>query len=58
MLLTKYGLTGNDPYRFVVYERAFPLSGDLNAALVDARVRASALIPPTASQSCRANAAS
>ena len=58
MLLTKYGLTGNDPYRFVIYERAFPLSGDLNAALVEARVRASALVPPTANQSCRANAAS
>jgi hypothetical protein len=33
MLQTKYGLTGNDPYRFVVYEREFPLSGDLAAAL-------------------------
>jgi hypothetical protein len=34
MLQTKYGLTGDDPYRFVVYEREFPLSGDLKAALV------------------------
>ncbi|MCX5725215.1 MAG: hypothetical protein NTX84_12030 [Nitrospirae bacterium] len=33
MLQTQYGLTGNDPYRFVVYEREFPLSGDLAAAL-------------------------
>lgn len=33
MLRTKYGLTGNDPYRFVIYEREFPLSGDLAAAL-------------------------
>ena len=33
MLQTKYGLTGNDPYRFVVYEREFPLSEDLAAAL-------------------------
>jgi hypothetical protein len=35
MLRTKYGLTGNDPYRFVVYERAFPLSDNLAAALKD-----------------------
>jgi len=33
MLRTKYGLTGNDPYRFVVYEREFPLSGDLKVTL-------------------------
>jgi hypothetical protein len=33
MLQTKYGLTGNDPYRFVVYEREFPLSGALAAVL-------------------------
>lgn len=32
MLQTKYGLTGDDPYRFVVYERAVPLSGDMNFA--------------------------
>jgi hypothetical protein len=33
MLQTKYGLTGNDPYQFVVYEREFPLSGALAAVL-------------------------
>jgi hypothetical protein len=33
MLQTKYGLTGTDPYRFVIYERAFPLSGELAAVL-------------------------
>ncbi len=33
MLRTKYGLTGTDPYRFTIYERAFPLSEDLAAAL-------------------------
>ena len=27
MLQHKYGLTGNDPYRFLVYEREFPLFG-------------------------------
>jgi len=32
MLRTKYGLTGDDPYRFVVYERTVPLLGDLNLA--------------------------
>lgn len=33
MLQTKYGLTGTDPYRFTIYEREFPLSGDLAMAL-------------------------
>lgn len=33
MLRTKYGLTGTDPYRFTVYEREFPLSEELAAAL-------------------------
>jgi hypothetical protein len=33
MLRTKYGLTAVDPYRFTIYERAFPLSGELAAAL-------------------------
>jgi hypothetical protein len=35
MLQTKYGLAGNDPYRFAVYERKFPLSGDLKAAMTE-----------------------
>ncbi|WP_447973360.1 multiheme c-type cytochrome [Nitrospira sp. Kam-Ns4a] len=33
MLVSRYGLTGNDPYTFTIYERAFPLSQDLAAAL-------------------------
>ncbi len=33
MLRTKYGLTGDDPYRFVIYDREFPLSENLQAAL-------------------------
>jgi hypothetical protein len=33
MLQTKYGLTGNDLYRFAIYEREFPLSGALAASL-------------------------
>jgi hypothetical protein len=32
MLKKKYQLTGNEPYRFTIYERAIPLSGDLTAA--------------------------
>ena len=38
MLQRTYGLTGNDPYRFVIYEREFPLTDQLKAAL-DANVR-------------------
>ena len=37
ILQTKYGLTGNDPYRFMVYEREFPLSGDLKAVMTEER---------------------
>jgi hypothetical protein len=33
MLQRKYGLTDDDPYRFLVYEREFPLSEQLSAAL-------------------------
>lgn len=33
MLRNKYGLTGTDPYRFVIYEKEFPLSGELATAL-------------------------
>lgn len=33
MLRTKYGLTSGEPYRFTIYERTFPLSGELAAAL-------------------------
>ncbi len=33
MLRTKYGLTADDAYSFVVYERSFPLSGALETAL-------------------------
>ena len=32
-LRTRYGLTGDDPYRFTIYERAFPLSQDLKAEI-------------------------
>ncbi len=33
MLRTHYGLTADDPYRFTIYERTFPLSHELSAAL-------------------------
>jgi hypothetical protein len=33
-LRRKYDLTGDDPYRFVIYERDFPLSSALADALV------------------------
>lgn len=33
MLRTEYGLTGDDPYSFTIYERDFPLAGDLRAML-------------------------
>ena len=33
MLQRRYDLTGNDPYRFVIYEREFPLTDQLKAAL-------------------------
>jgi hypothetical protein len=33
MLTRKYGLTADDPYSFVIYERAFPLTDDLPGLL-------------------------
>ncbi|CAI4032868.1 MULTIHEME_CYTC domain-containing protein [Nitrospira tepida] len=33
MLTKKYGLTADDPYSFVIYERAFPLTDDLPGLL-------------------------
>ena len=33
MLKSDYGLTADDPYRFTIYERTLPLSGELTAAL-------------------------
>ena len=35
MLRERYGLTGNDPYRFTIYERNFPLDETLSVALED-----------------------
>ena len=54
MLETKYGLTGNDPYRFVIYERDFPLSGALAAALSESN-RQSAISRQQDGGSCKAS---
>ncbi len=35
MLRTTYGLTAEDPYRFTIYEREFPLSGNLTTMLAE-----------------------
>jgi hypothetical protein len=48
MLQDKYGLTGNDPYRFTVYERNVPLDGNPAAFLEDG--------PDDRRTSCAANA--
>jgi hypothetical protein len=54
MLQTKYGLTGNDPYRFVVYEREFPLSGELKTALEQQETRLSHVHRQQDGNSCKA----
>jgi hypothetical protein len=55
MLRTKYGLTGNDPYRFVIYEQEFPLSGELAAVLRRERDAQLAGHVRQESQSCKAS---
>ena len=52
MLRTKYGLTGTDPYRFTIYEREFPLSGDLAVALQEKRDQRSAVNRQPGGESC------
>ena len=54
MLQTKYGLTGTDPYRFLIYERDFPLSGAFAAAL-SASNRQAALGRQPDGASCKAS---
>lgn len=56
MLRTKYGLTGDDPYRFVVYEREFPLSGDLRVALEKERRQSPGISHRRDANSCKATA--
>lgn len=58
MLRTRYGLTAEDPYRFVVYERTFPLSEDLAAVLEREGRQRTAERRPHEGTSCALNAAS
>ena len=58
MLRTKYGLTGNDPYRFVIYEREFPLSEQLAAVMEQENLRQTALSRLQEGTSCKVQAAS
>jgi hypothetical protein len=58
MLQTKYGLTGSDPYRFLIYEREFPLSENLNAALLDEGHQPSVIDRHHEGASCKLKAAS
>jgi hypothetical protein len=58
MLRTRYGLTGNDPYRFVIYEREFPLSEKLAAALDQENRQQTALSRPVEGTSCKVKAES
>lgn len=58
MLQTKYGLTGTDPYRFLIYEREFPLSENLKAALLDEGHQPSVIGRQHEEASCKLKAAS
>jgi hypothetical protein len=53
MLQTKYGLTGTDPYRFLIYEREFPLSEALATVLRGESRQQTALSVQTESPSCQ-----
>jgi len=56
MLGTKYGLTANDPYRFEIYAREFPLTGALATALSRESIQQTAVSVQPESLSCRAKA--
>ena len=58
MLRGKYGLTGDDPYRFVIYEREFPLSDNFAGAMIDEPGPQIANGVLLASPSCKVKAAS
>lgn len=58
MLQTKYGLTADDPYRFEIYAREFPLTGALATILSrESNQQAAVSIEPESS-SCRVRAES
>lgn len=56
MLRKKYGLTADDPYAFTIYERNFPLSGNLAAVLNHESRQLSAFVRQSQSKSCLLNA--
>jgi hypothetical protein len=56
MLRTKYGLTANDPYRFEIYAREFPLTADLSSVLSRGGNQQAALSVQPESSSCRVKA--
>jgi hypothetical protein len=56
MLRKKYGLTADDPYAFTIYERDFPLSGNLAAVLSHESRQLSAFVRQSQSKSCLLNA--
>ncbi len=56
MLRKKYGLMADDPYAFTIYERDFPLSGNLAAVLSQESRQLSALVRQSQPKSCSVNA--
>jgi cytochrome c554/c'-like protein len=56
MLRTKYGLTANDPYRFEIYAREFPLTGDLATMLNRESNQQAAVSVQPESSSCKLKA--
>ncbi len=56
MLRKKYGLMADDPYAFTIYERDFPLSGNLAAVLSQESRQLSALVRQSQPKSCPVNA--
>jgi len=54
MLRNTYGLTGTDPYRFVIDERTFPLTKDL-AEVLNQRAKRSALTRWEDGKNCKVN---
>ncbi|MFO0773057.1 MAG: multiheme c-type cytochrome [Nitrospiraceae bacterium] len=54
MLRTRYGLTAEDAYSFVVYERTFPLNETLTAAVDAERSATARAHPPIEPTSCPA----
>jgi len=58
MLRTKYGLTADDPYRFEIYAREFPLTEALATILTRESNQQAAVIVEPESSSCKVRAES